>query len=1548
MAVVTIILAALIAVQSPKVQTFLADKALKELGDRIDGRISIEKIHIDPFRAVVIKNLAVIDRNPFRDTSGREPVDTFFRARYVTATFSIKSLLSGGSLRLSSARVTDGLFALAIEPAGRSGAAADTANTTNLKRIFRLGKSDKDKDKPKSDKDIFSIGTVDVTGMEFRMVNYRKDASRFGEDDINWFDLDVEDINVQGRRLRMKGPVMSGTCDKMSFREKSGYVCYLLSGSTKVGNGKTILENLRIIDGWSDIDIPDLVMSYKDTESWSDFISKVRLTGDIRQSVVSMNTLGYFAPALKRFRMTTRIKGHIDGYINDFALKDIQLETTDADGFVDIKRAGGGISGELSGSIIGLPDSQAMLMDADVRRLTFTSAGLERFIKGWAPEATLSIRNICRGETVSFTGRAKGPLNRLSIKGSLHSEFGKVNADATLRNVIDSRRPLLIGGYVETSGLDVSRIAKDAPAGKCDLRAGLSAILDKDTLGVTIDSLKIDRLNVLGYDYTGIAAAGTYSQEAFNGRIVCSDPNLNFLFQGIFSLSSKTKNALYQFYANVGYADLHALNIDKRGTSRISLTTQANFTRVSGEDILGNIGISGLVLEDSHGIHNIGDIEISSHAGNDMNRVRFSSKFAEGSFVGSRFFSGFIRDLQTVTTRRELPSLYDNAGESWSGNRYDISFRMHDSKDILSFFAPGVYIADSTALSLNIDRNGEMKAALRSGRLAYKDKYIKKADLRISNEGGSLRGRLTADEIMASPILLRSGRLMAAAHDDSLCVGFSYDNATEQENRGEILMDGRLSRDADDSLVITSMLRPSYIYLKSNLWRLASSGIRIGGGRTHVDSLVIKGEEQSITLDGGYSPEKNDTLHLNMDRFDISLLNSFTSSDMGIRGKMTGHAMLISPMKDNAGILMNMACDSTEFGGERAGTVRIAGVWDETRQGFNYICRNNLDGAQTFGASGNFYPKDKRLEGKMSLNGFNAGYARPFLKSVFSDIGGGISGDIAFIGPLDSLSIASKDLRLYNAMLKVDFTNVAYTADGPVSIDDNGIRFDNVSITDRFGSKGTVSGNIGWRHLKDIEFGTDIRFTTMEVMNLTESDNPVIYGNIFATGDVSISGPMNAITLTADARTSKRGDIHIPLNSSSSAGKSNLLTFKEPYKEVFIDPYDEMMRRLKEKEVKSNDFGIRLRVNATPDVSANIEIDKAAGNVLTGYGNGLIDLNIRPSASVFSINGNYSITSGIYHFVALGIAKRDFTIQDGSSVRFNGDVMDSDLDINALYKTKASVGTLISDTTSTSRRTVECGIAITDKLSNPRLAFTINIPDLDPTTQSRVESALNTQDKVQKQLLALLISNSFLPDEQSGVTNTSSSMLFSNVSEIMAGQLNNILQKLNIPVDFGLDYQQSASGSDIFDVALSTALFNNRVIVNGTIGNRQYNSSGTSSGSEVVGDLDIDVKLDRPGALRLNLFSHSADQYTNYLDNSQRNGVGITYQKEYDRFGEFIRTLFKSKKKKQEIEAARQQELQNGRKVKIRIEADEPEKRKSDGKRKQQGKAVPDPLPSRR
>ena len=1506
---VTFIVAGIIALQSSVVQTRLADKVLTTLNESIDGDIKVGKITANPFKAVVIKDLAVIDKHPYESR-----VDTFFRAGYVTAKFNLRTLLSG-NISIGAAKVTDGEFNLVIEPV----MIGDSATTqVNLKRIFRLG-TNPDKEKSVSDKEIFSIGDVRLENMKFTMRNFKRDASEFGYDGMNWYDLEVDSIYVKGRDLRMKGGVMSGTCDQMSFREKSGYVCRHLSGSTKVGNGKTIIENLRLIDNWSDVDIPDFVMSYKNTESWSDFINAVRMTGTIRRSAVSMNTLRFFAPALAQFRMTTTITGKFDGYVNDFDLKGIRFSTTDTDGFADKPTShNGGISGELDGSVTGLPDSYAMMVKANVHKLTFSTHGLEKFVKGWAPSVNLDLDKFCKGERLTFRGRASGPLNRLHAHGTMHTDFGKADLNVTLRNVIDPNRPLEIGGSASTERLDIGRIMAGIPVGECDMRTGLNATFAKDSLGIVIDSLYVDGLDVLGYKYSNIAAVGTFSQDAFDGRIVCSDPNLNFLFQGIFSLSSKTKNALYQFYANLGYADLHALNIDKRGVSKMSLSTQANFTRISGEDIIGNISIKDVMLEDEHGRHDVGDIEIASHMGDELNRVRLHSAFAEGSYVGNKFLASFIRDIQNVSTLKELPSLYKSGQANWDNNRYELSFLFHNTKDVLSFFAPGAYIADSTALSMKITADGQMKANVKSGRIALKDKYLKGIKLSADNASGKLGGVMTIGELSAGPIKTMANKLSFNADADSLSVDFSYDNKTELEKRGVIHLGGNIFRDENDTLRAKFRFFPSHILLNGAKWDISSSDISFGGSDINIGNLSIHGDNQSIVLSGGYSPTMADTLRLKMDKFDISMLNAFSKMDLKIKGLLSGNAVLISPTKERTGLLLGMTCESGEFGGERIGTLRMAGVWNEERHGFNYVCRNELDGVQNLNAYGNFYPKTRLLEGKVTLDRLNVGYGMPFLNSIFSSMAGTASGEIDFYGPLDNLELSSKDLRLNQTSMKVDFTNVEYIADGPVSLSSKGVMFENVNVRDRFNAKGTVSGGILWDHFRNMVFDTAIRFDGVKALDTKEEDNPIFYGDISATGTVNITGPLDNLLLTADATTAKTGNLHIPLSSTSSATHSNLLTFVEPYKEVVIDPYEEMLQRLKEKEKKSSSFGVKIKVNATPSVTASIDIDPSTGNVLTGRGNGVIELEVRPSDGVFTINGAYNIVDGSYHFVALGLAKRDFIIQDGSSVKFNGDVMDSDLDINALYKTKASVGTLIADTTSTTRRTVECGIAITDRLSSPRLAFSINVPDLDPTTQARVETALNTQDKIQKQMIALLVTNSFLPDEQSGVTN--SSTMLGSITDIMANQLNNILQKLNIPVDFGLDYQQNTSGSDIFDVAISTALFNNRVIVNGTIGNRQYMPGATTT--EVVGDLDIDVKLDKPGALRLNLFSHSADQYSNYLDNTQRNGFGFTYQKEYDNFIDFIRNLFRSRRRKQEIEAERQQESLNRKNVRIRINAD--------------------------
>ena len=179
-----------------------------------------------------------------------------------------------------------------------------------------------------------------------------------------------------------------------------------------------------------------------------------------------------------------------------------------------------------------------------------------------------------------------------------------------------------------------------------------------------------------------------------------------------------------------------------------------------------------------------------------------------------------------------------------------------------------------------------------------------------------------------------------------------------------------------------------------------------------------------------------------------------------------------------------------------------------------------------------------------------------------------------------------------------------------------------------------------------------------------------------------------------------------------------------------------------------------------------------------------------------------------------------------------------------------------------------------------------------------MESALSTEDKRLKQLLTLLLSGSFVPDEQSGIVNNTT-VLYSNASRLWP--TSSIMYSANSTFLSTLDsITNPEKRDDIFDVAVSTQLFNNRVNINGNIGNGQYM---TSNQSDLVGDVDVEIKIDRTGRVRLTLFSHSADQYSNYLDQLQRNGIGLSYQEEFDDFRELFRKIFWSKRRRDEYAA---------------------------------------------
>ncbi len=1495
-AVLILAVALYVALQTSVVQTYIADKALSSLNESIAGKVHVGRIYVNWLNNILLQDVTVLDgakRSP-------EVSDTLFHAEKIVLQYTFRGLFSKEGPQISRVAVTGGGINLVLED--DEVPVDGKYYNTNLTRIFGLDKY-RDAGADSSDtavaaadtaeavKSLFRLKNVRIKDFAFNMYDLTKDvAEQEAKGGINWRDMNISDIYFDIKDMEMTDGVIRGRMAKGSFRERSGFNCRNISGTVRVGGGLTSIDALRIEDDYSDLRIGNYSMMYDSTKDFSDYIRKVAMSISFPDTCrLNMRTIGFFAPSLEGLDLDVSLYGGARGTVDSLYAAPLVVRLDDY-----------GTAFTLYGGMKGLPDIGASCVEASIDSLKSDAAGISALIAFFTGrEAPAFLEAVPEGEIV-FKGDFSGMLDALAVRAGLSSPSGNVGLDVAVKGLMGDA--LTASGTVSAENLDAGKMLSTDIVGTADLEARFSVSLEEGRLVYAdLDDASVSKLVAGGYAYSGINVSGHLEDGLFNASVVSSDPNLSVSVDASGCLDSLYA---YGFVADVRHADLNALNIDKRGRSVVSFRAESDFGKTAAGEIDGTVAIDGLVLENEAGAEDIGAIRLEASSNPRNYAVTLESDFLDAEFSGTASLARFIKDFQALTTGISADALCPEDALVWSGNIYDLAVTTGNSMGVCSFIRPGLYVAEGSGLSLHVGDAGEVEAELSSQRIALGENYLKDLTFKATNPDSTLDCVLRTSEARAASVLFDNPRLSLAVLDNSAYVRLSYsDPGRDSVNSGQLNFRTDFIRDTlDGKLSAGIRVGSSEFYVNGGKWSVAPATVMIADRSLVVDSLTIGNGPQSICVNTSGSGAGSDTLTVSLSMFDVSALNPVIGGGYDLRGEISGYASLTDIFED-PGLLMDIRVDSVSVAGIEAGNLDIMSRWDETNKRFSLYLQNEIDGKHTVNTTGFLRPKDKYLSMNMRLDGLPAGYFAPALESVLSDISGSVSGHLSLSGNLDRLVLRSRRLSLEDVLATIAYTNVTYRLNGALSANEAGISVNDILVEDFSGHRGILSGNIGYEYFRNMDFDVELKFSGLECIDVPMGADRDFYGTAFATGRLFLQGPLDRLSLSADARTMPGTMFHIPVGSVSDAGNSQILTFKDysPAEEE-SDPYDLMLSRLGENKAGGASLAIDLHLNVTSDASVFVELDETSGSGFRGQGTGTVDITVGGDSG-FGIRGDYTVGEGDFRFSVGGLVARDFTIDEGSTVRFNGDIMESDLNINAIYTTKTSLGTLIADTSSvSSRRTVNCLIGISGKLSNPNLRFDIDIPDIDPMVRSRVESALSTDDKIQKQFLSLLMSNSFIPDEQSSIVNNSS-LLFSNVSEVLSGQLSSIFQKFEIPLDLGVNYQQSDTGTDIFDVAVSTQLFNNRVIVNGNIGNRQNSVTGNNG---VAGDIDIEIKLDRKGVLRLNLFSHSADQYSSYLDQSQRSGVGITYQQEFSTFKELWQKMFWSRKRKR---AAEEEEL---------------------------------------
>ncbi|MBR7115383.1 MAG: translocation/assembly module TamB domain-containing protein, partial [Alistipes sp.] len=594
--------------------------------------------------------------------------------------------------------------------------------------------------------------------------------------------------------------------------------------------------------------------------------------------------------------------------------------------------------------------------------------------------------------------------------------------------------------------------------------------------------------------------------------------------------------------------------------------------------------------------------------------------------------------------------------------------------------------------------------------------------------------------------------------------------------------------------------------------------------------------------------------------------------------------------------------------------LHILSRWDLEQQRILVEMNNARTGGNI--VQGYYDPTTKRYYADGNFQNLPLSMLDPMLTTVVSQTAGRADARLNIAGE-GRMAKLNGEVKVADLSTMVDFTRARYLVpSATVKVENNHFIANNVRVNDTEQNSGTFTMDLSLDHLSNIAYNMRVVPRNMIVLNTTAQDNDLFYGKVYGSGTATIEGDKSGTTLDITGTTQGNSQFFMPLSSKSDISSADFVIFEQPG--VELDTTNYLLRKKMAFERRSrrsttssgSNMSINIELTATPTTEVQLVIDPTVGDIIRGRGNGTLNMRIEPSANIFDMYGDYTITEGSYLFTLQNIINKRFVINSGSTIQWTGDPLDARLNIDAVYKLRASLQPLLASTTLdnvTRAVPVECIINLTERLTSPTVTFDIKVPNADTEIQNAVSNLLNNQQSIATQFMYLLVSGSFYSDAStsSSIGATASA---TTGFELLSNQLSNWLSSDDYNII--LRYRpRSELTSDEIDFGFSKSLVDNRLLVevegNYLVDNRMAQSSNMSN---FMGEAYITWLIDRAGALKLRGFTQTIDRFDEN-QGLQETGVGIYYKEDFDNWADLrrrIRDRFMGKRRRAALEAAQQ------------------------------------------
>jgi hypothetical protein len=1404
--------------------------------------------------------------------------DTLIYAKNVFA--SISQIDTDASFfRLGKARVDNAKFYLIT----------DSSGVTNLNALLLRINPDTAQS-PDSGKFNLQIGKVILNNARFKLVQQGADSLTPGK--INFQNLVLSGINLEANELNLNGDTIGILINGFTAQDHSGFKIDNLRSKLTLCSKFLHFNNLRLRSNGSSLSMNHLLFDFDGWESFSNFTSWVSINAAFEGTYLHTSTLAYFVPELASYNIGLRVSGQVNGYVNDLRARNLEL------GFGNISEL------VLNANLTGLPNTDNTLFSVDLKKLQTSRKDLMQFRVNGSGKPLVDLpEEIDRLGVINYVGKFSGYLSDFVTYGTLSSALGAIDFDVWMKpgKTIKSE----FKGKASANHFKLGQLLGENLIGNLSFLSSITGTVNKKGELRAFTDAHIQKLEANGYDYKDIDISGNLGNNSYTGTINLNDPNCRLNFLGRVDFSDTIP--VFDFSLFAPRIDLVKLNLNSvDSVSVASFLLTAKFSGSNLDNSKGEIKLVNSTYRNQRGEFKIADLTITADNTNESKVITLKSDIAEGEIRSRQSFSMFPYYMNKVLSRH-LPALRQDESNGKSKapqlkaeeyNDYLIKFRLKKTQKVTSILTPDLSIAENSSLFGILDPNQEtLTFKLKVLELTTGSTIFKNLSVDGETRDSLLEANVHMPEVKVGNSYIRNLKVNATTHNNTVKCNINWNNYSTPSTLGDINLIADFKAFSQPNSTVDINFLPSSLIINDSTWNLSPSLVRIDSSTVQFYSFAVSNKHQLISISGKASQLNSDTISVSLKNIDLSYLN-FYLHDSGYRisGWINGDALA-------TGILLNpilqakIGIDKFVVNNQNIGDVKFQSIWHGSENRINLLLSNQRADTLTLLAKGDYFTDNGNFNFDVNINQANLALIAPLLEGNVSNLHGRINGSLKIKGDANK-PIVDGNIGFDNAGLTIDFLQTHYTLTDRITIGNSNIVLSNFRLTDRFNRTSAINGTIQTNYFKNFNLGLRLSMQNFLCMNTRETDNETFYGTVFASGFVDFLGTPNNLNLNINLKTENRSAIYLPLSTTSTVEESSFISFVNNNPDLI--EIDEVVQNV---QTSPSNINITIDLQVTPEAEAQIIIDKKLGDIIKANGSGSLRMEINPSKDVFRMFGRYTIEQGDYLFTLSGVINKRFRIEQGSYIDWNGDPLDANMDIKAVYRVKTSLKQLLLDDSYTTRVPVDCKIMLSQKLLTPSIKFGIDFPNLDQQTRTLVDGMLNTEEKINTQFLGLLVINSFISDPgmTSAGTQTSNSSLgttglYNTASELLSNQLSNWLSQWSKNFDIGINYRpglESELSSDQVEMALSTQILDDRVSISSNVGV----GGNKNSNNALVGDFTVDIKLNKSGKLRGKAFARNnndvllTSQQTNYTT-----GAGIVYREDFNSIRELINSFFSKEK----------------------------------------------------